>query len=35
MPPARPMPVTAETVSRIGRLTPRRRTDLVFGLRRR
>jgi hypothetical protein len=31
----RPMPATAEAVSRIGRLTPRRRSHLVFGLRRR
>jgi hypothetical protein len=33
--PARTMPATAESVSRIGRLTPRRRAPLVFGLRRR
>src|SRR5438105_1662612 len=34
-PPARMMPATAESVSRIGKLTPRRRAQLVFGLRRR
>jgi hypothetical protein len=34
-PPARTMPATAESVSRIGKLTPRRRAQLVFGLRRR
>jgi hypothetical protein len=34
-PPSRTMPATAESVSRIGKLTPRRRAQLVFGLRRR
>ena len=34
-PPSRPMTATAGSVSRIGRLTPRRRAHLVFGLRRR
>jgi hypothetical protein len=34
-PPSRMMPATAESVSRIGKLMPRRRAQLVFGLRRR
>jgi hypothetical protein len=33
--PSRTMPATAESVSRIGKLMPRRRAQLVFGLRRR
>ena len=34
-PASRMMPATAESVSRIGKLMPRRRAQLVFGLRRR
>ena len=34
-PPSRTMLATAESVSRIGKLMPRRRAQLVFGLRRR
>ena len=33
--PSRAVPATAESVSRIGKLMPRRRAQLVFGLRRR